>query len=968
MSLEEFKKNFVKLCEIQITLRHDIDDDNLCIYLVDNDTCFISDIKDVVENNTFSINAMYNNNIKKTVYISKSLRFSKYHCNSIVLPFIEWNHPHRAINALQEKFSSVETDKLLLAKFITRLEKVDGNYYMINYGNKEVLRQILIKNPVNHSTYNSMFIRTLYYGIKLEIDDKCKKELQNILHKTISTDDTFENLNMILLQDHIKLYNYQENDIKWMNYIKSKIDNNDNIISIDQPIFYNKILDNQEYLIYNNTILPNTNTHNIYNTSNIRYYGGNIISEVGLGKSLVILSHILHNNNNEFNKFVDFEDKLCNYFYKRGKNKTLNCSKTKCKNNQLYCKEHSSTLFIDKRNKILKNLDKFKLRDYIITKKDANGNLKNYFKTNASLIICPSQLCDQWIREYYSKFKQTSNMGKRILLIVTYDQYKNLSFSDILYADIIVLSYNFLLNINYLKPTLHKTPLLDILDALDRDKDITSIDDLLNIHHKELNILDNYYYKGVYLDESHEILTRPKNDMLKRIIKNFMSDYKWNISATPFANDLSSFIYSTNCITDSTFEIDNILNLHENMIKTLGILYRRNTRESVKCEFSGNIIKDCVKLLKFTEQERTIYDAHVQGNIKHNKDFLIKLCCDTSIDIETRDLVKNCKTLDEIQKVILDHNKKKLIQLNTKIQQDKSKIAELLIIVERGYIFEEKNSDGKVFENIENVKAEIGIFRRKLTNNKKEYDTVNRTYKYLQNAIDNIKKIETCPICLDDIQHDQIAITKCGHKFCKDCIYEFMEMINSKYEIKCPMCNIIIKKSEIYLLKESEQIIHNSEDEYELSVLIKKVKSTKIGNIIYYIKNEMRKGDKCIIFSQWDTMLTKIGSILKQEQINVLYCSGTVYQRKRAIDKFQNDINTNIICLSSENCASGINLTSANKIILIEPIYGSKEYRKDVENQAIGRADRIGQVRPIDIIRFIIEDTIEQSIFIENQT
>jgi SNF2 family DNA or RNA helicase len=67
--------------------------------------------------------------------------------------------------------------------------------------------------------------------------------------------------------------------------------------------------------------------------------------------------------------------------------------------------------------------------------------------------------------------------------------------------------------------------------------------------------------------------------------------------------------------------------------------------------------------------------------------------------------------------------------------------------------------------------------------------------------------------------------------------------------------------------------------------------------------------------------------------------------------------------LSSKNSASGINLTIANKIIFLEPIYGKEEYRKNIEYQAIGRADRLGQTRPIDIYRFIIKDTIEQDIY-----
>jgi len=453
MSLEEFNQNFVKLCDTPITLHDNILDNNVFIYLLDNTTCFIFDLKDIFENDRLKHRFIYDTNIKKTVYNTNCLRFSKYYYDSIIFPFLEWEHPHRNLNVFQEQSYSFRTNEFLKANFITKLEKVGNDYYIVNYGNKKLLQKILTNTKGDYKT--TTFMDTLYHSIKLDITFRCEKELNNILNQSVPSDES-ENLDMVLLQDHIKLYEYQKNDIKWMNNIKSKIDNNDNILSIEQSVFYNKILDNKEYLIYNNTILPNKVQQKITNTLNIRYYGGNIISEVGLGKSLIVLSHILHKNNNIFNEFVEFENETCNYFYKRGKNKTSSCSKKKCTDNDLYCKEHSNTLFIDKRNTILKNLDKFNLRDYLIAI-NTGGHVKHYFKTNASLILCPNQLCDQWVREYYDKFKQTSEMGKRILLIVTYDQYKNLSFADIIFADIIVISYNFLLNTNYLKNTGYNT-------------------------------------------------------------------------------------------------------------------------------------------------------------------------------------------------------------------------------------------------------------------------------------------------------------------------------------------------------------------------------------------------------------------------------------------------------------------------------------------------------------------------------
>jgi SNF2 family DNA or RNA helicase len=265
-----------------------------------------------------------------------------------------------------------------------------------------------------------------------------------------------------------------------------------------------------------------------------------------------------------------------------------------------------------------------------------------------------------------------------------------------------------------------------------------------------------------------------------------------------------------------------------------------------------------------------------------------------------------------------------------------------------------------LLDTIEDVELELGSCRRRLTNQKKEYDDVFRTYTFLKNAIDNIKIKDTCPICLDDIQDDSIAITQCGHKFCKECIHEY---INQTYSSKCPNCNIPIKLDEIYLLEEKiECKIDN-----DLNNIIQRVKSTKIGNIIYYIKNKLKNGDKCIIFSQWNEILVKVSKFLTSEKIPTLFCTGTVYNRKKSIDSFQKNPKTNVICLSSVNCASGINLTAANKIIFIEPIYGSKEYRKDIENQASGRANRLGQTRDIEVLRFIIKDSIEEEIYNDNE-
>ena len=701
--------------------------------------------------------------------------------------------------------------------------------------------------------------------------------------------------------------------------------------------------------------------------------------------TLITLGYIVKNFTNEFDRYITFENTLCNYFYKRGKTKGSSCEKKKI--DDLYCKEHSKTMFIDKRKTIFNKTEidnTFSLIDQIIEIGE-NWDKKQLFKSNASLILCPNHLCDQWVREYYEKFKQ-DNKSKRILLIVTYDQYRNITFGELLFADIIIVSYDFLKNTNYIKRGNinrwnTRQNIIEILNDIDNELNVElneKIDDdeetdvidlsvtrILDKFNLKLNILDNFYYQNIIFDEFHEIKDGIFNDTLKL----FNSKYRWNITATPFANGLNSFINSIRNITNKHLNYFNYIEdkIDLSIVKSFSKLYRRNTKESIKEEYKQTEITDTLKLLKFTEQERRIYDAHSLNKSNWCKDFLIKLCCDTSIDVETKNLVKNCKTLDEIEAVILNHNKRKLQQLKKIIDEYTNKITKLEeqmnigFIPELGFHFE-----SNFILTIEELRITLGNVRRTLTINKKEYNEINRTYTFLKKAVENIKTSDTCPICLDDDISDNLAITKCGHKFCKDCINEYVEEMGKRGDTKCPKCNISIKIDEIYLLKEDDKVELKKTDN-ELSNVIHRVKSTKIGNIIYYIKNCLKETDKCIIFSQWDSLLTKVGKLLKAENILPLFCTGTIYMRKRSIKAFQEDPKSRIICLSSENCASGINLTAANKIIFLEPVYGSKQRRIDIENQGIGRSARIGNKRPIEVIRFIIKDSIEEDIYNDNE-
>ena len=85
-----------------------------------------------------------------------------------------------------------------------------------------------------------------------------------------------------------------------------------------------------------------------------------------------------------------------------------------------------------------------------------------------------------------------------------------------------------------------------------------------------------------------------------------------------------------------------------------------------------------------------------------------------------------------------------------------------------------------------------------------------------------------------------------------------------------------------------------------------------------------------------------------------------------ALHRFKTDESIRILLLSAENCTSGSNLTEATDIVLLDTINGDKDTANAIENQAIGRAARMGQKNRVNVIRFIMKDTVEEEYYSKN--
>jgi len=137
--------------------------------------------------------------------------------------------------------------------------------------------------------------------------------------------------------------------------------------------------------------------------------------------------------------------------------------------------------------------------------------------------------------------------------------------------------------------------------------------------------------------------------------------------------------------------------------------------------------------------------------------------------------------------------------------------------------------------------------------------------------------------------------------------------------------------------------------------------STKIEALLDEV-NKMTQGDpaaKGIVFSQFGSMLELVEFRMKRAGISCVVFRGgmSMQAREDALAAFNEDPSLKIILISLKAGGEGLNLQVANHVFLLDPWWNPA-----CEMQAIQRAHRIGQTKPVKAFRFITADTIEEKI------
>ncbi|MGL4875205.1 MAG: DEAD/DEAH box helicase [Clostridium sp.] len=134
--------------------------------------------------------------------------------------------------------------------------------------------------------------------------------------------------------------------------------------------------------------------------------------------------------------------------------------------------------------------------------------------------------------------------------------------------------------------------------------------------------------------------------------------------------------------------------------------------------------------------------------------------------------------------------------------------------------------------------------------------------------------------------------------------------------------------------------------------------SGKINALKEIVIDTVQEGHKILIFSQFTSALKIVEEVLEKNEVTSYYIDGSIKGEKRIelVNRFNKD-DTNVFLISLKAGGTGLNLTSADIVIHLDPWWNPA-----VESQATDRAHRIGQKNVVEVIKLIAKGTIEEKI------
>jgi len=206
----------------------------------------------------------------------------------------------------------------------------------------------------------------------------------------------------------------------------------------------------------------------------------------------------------------------------------------------------------------------------------------------------------------------------------------------------------------------------------------------------------------------------------------------------------------------------------------------------------------------------------------------------------------------------------------------------------------------------------------------------------------------------------------------KQVLSELPEKMETIYYAKMDIKQRKVYESYLWKLKES---LSKEENYIYLLSLITKLRqvcaspellledytdeSAKLDLVLELIEGYLQAGHKILLFSFFSSMLGLIEKRLQERTINYFKMTGETKNTDRLFltEEFNKHPEPLVFLISLKTGGVGLNLTGADVVIHYDPWWNLS-----VENQATDRSHRIGQKNKVEVIKLIVQDSIEDKI------
>lgn len=260
--------------------------------------------------------------------------------------------------------------------------------------------------------------------------------------------------------------------------------------------------------------------------------------------------------------------------------------------------------------------------------------------------------------------------------------------------------------------------------------------------------------------------------------------------------------------------------------------------------------------------------------------------------------------------------------------------------------------------------------------------------RFLADLIDQLRHQQLekreCIICLDRLLSP--TILPCAHVFCEECIRHALEL-----KSECPMCKRKTRSQQVLVVPMRflaagtdgstsstangatssaratiQELAARATPEAAASVtqwpLALSSKTQRLLEIIRRIPAD----ERVVVFSSFVTYLTFTQHCLLEAGIPCALYTGslTLKQKDALLHRFSAQTAAaddgpapRVLLATTAACGVGLNLTCANHCVLMEPVWSPA-----AEDQALHRVHRMGQVRPVTVVRLVAHGTVEEKV------